>query len=193
MTARLLAAALAALSVTAANATSQTIGFEALGFTTLGSTSTYAGLSWSGAWGDSSWVVSPASVGIFAGQDAHTGDEFAWSNGGTTLDLAAPGNALFDVNSMWTRGGNGPISFVATGYAGGVAVYSMSFSEGTTYALNTLNFRGIDKLELSNQSTNLLLDDISVSSPSVVPEPGSLGMLFAGLTALAVTARRRKI
>jgi len=193
MTARLLAAALAALSVTAAHATSQTIGFEGLGWTSLGSSSSYAGLSWTGAWGDNSWIVTPANDGIFVGQDAHSGSEYAWSNGGTTLDLATPGNTRFDVNSLWTRGGNAPISFVATGYANGVAVYTMDFSEGTTYTLNMLGFRGIDKLELSNQSTNLLLDDIDVSSPSAVPEPGSLGMLLAGVTAIAVTVRRRKV
>jgi hypothetical protein len=191
MNARLLAVAVAALTATAANASSQTIGFEGLGFTEL--TSTYQGLSWTGAWGTTSWVVSPADIGIFAGQDAHAGTEYAWSNGGTTLDLTEADGSKFNLDSMWTRGGNGGISFVATGYANGVAVYSQSISEGTSYTLNTLNFNGIDKLELSDQTTNLLLDDITISTPSAVPEPGSMGMLLAGLSALGVMARRRKI
>ena len=191
MNARLLAVALAALTATAANATSQTIGFEGLGFTEI--TSTYEGLSWTGGAGANSWVVSPSSFGIFSGQDAHTGTEYAWSNGGTTLDLTEANGAKFDLDSMWTRGGGNGISFVATGYANGVEVYSQSISEGASYTLNTLNFDGIDKLELSNQTTNLLLDDITVSTPSAVPEPGSLAMLFAGLGAIGVIARRRKI
>jgi hypothetical protein len=188
---RLLAVALAALTATAANAASQTIGFEGLGFIEIGST--YEGMTWTGAWGSNSWVVSPDNFGIFTGQDAHTGSEYAWSNGGTTLDLMAADGAKFNLDSMWTRGGNGSISFVATGYANGVAVYSQSFNEGTSYTLNTLSFNGIDKLELSNQTTNLLLDDITISTPSVVPEPASLAMLLAGLAALGATARRRKI
>ena len=127
MNARLLAVALAALTATAANASSQTIGFEGLGFTELNST--YEGLSWTGGNGANSWVVSPSNSGIFSGQEAHTGTEYAWSNGGTTLDLMEANGAKFNLDSMWTRGGNSGISFVATGYANGVEVYSQSIRD----------------------------------------------------------------
>jgi hypothetical protein len=202
MHARILIAALAAL---ACSAQAATIGFE--GFTGSQAISNYDGFVWSGGRGSDSWVVSNSAANIFKGKTAHSGSDYVWNNGGTSLQLEAASGGTFDFDSMWSRSGNGSISFTVEGFLDGREVYSKSIHQGAGYALDIFDFNGIDKLVLSATTPNLLIDDISatlvVASPAPAPaappgtstvmEPGAPALLVAGLGLLAVVGRRRKL
>ncbi len=190
MLARLVAGALVALSLSA-HATTTTIGFEDAGgnvFPVAG----YQGFNWSGGYGANSWVVYPGSAPVFGGQETHSGNYFAWSNGGTDLVLSSADGKAFSFDSVWARGGFDNQTLVATGSLNGTQLYSQTFSLGMTYGLETFNFQGIDTLTLST-GRNTLYDDITVTRASAVPEPVTPALLLAGLGLVGLVARRRRI
>ncbi len=146
----------------------------------------YHGFEWSGAWGTNSWVFAEAGAGVFTGTNAHSGNNFAWSNGGADLSLSG---TSFDFNSMWARGGWSAFGFDAHGFKNGVEVYTKHLDVSMDYSLLTLDFKGVDRVVFDHQGTNLLIDDITVNA---VPEPQTYALLLAGLAAIGFTARRRK-
>lgn len=197
MLARLAATALAALALSA-HAASTTIGFEDVDTSMIPVAflpGGYQGYDFDGGFGPNTWIVSPSWFPLYSGDEAHSGDNFAWGSGGDGIDMTVTrdGGGTFDFLSLWARGDNpAGLSMTATGYRAGAVVYSQSFVEGLSYSQATLGFLGIDKLTLSMGDGNLLLDDLVVSQPSAVPEPITPALLLAGLGLVGLMARRRR-
>src|SRR5947209_6986590 len=144
MTFRKLLALMAVLSMTASAAGASVIGFEdfyfdpsdsqAFAFPPAG----YAGFDWGGGQSESSWVVSPDTSEWFGGPQAYAGNNFAWSDGGTSLDLQRDGGGTFNFTSFegkfFTPSGiTGDIE--ANGYLGGILIYSVIIPITDQYSL----------------------------------------------------------
>ncbi|NRR28928.1 hypothetical protein HSX11_01905 [Oxalobacteraceae bacterium] len=143
------------------------------------------GLTWGGDWGNRSWIAT-ANVQYFPNAVAHSGKQFAYSNGSSDVKLS--GNP-FTLNSLWTRTLVGTYDLVATGYLNGIATQSKTFHINTTFQEINLNFVGIDTVWLETSiKTNTIYDDINISA---VPEPEQGAMFMAGLAAIAFAAKRK--
>jgi len=188
------AAVLAVLAACAASAQATVINFDDVStpgcctFPYAG----YAGFNWSGGSGANSWVVADAASNVFTpGPDAHSGSNYAWSNGGTSLDLTRNGGGTFDFSSMWARGGWASSGYTVTGYLDGAVVGSQHVAVTQDYAFASFDLVGIDDLTIVGDGGNLLIDDMSVSTTAAVPEPSEIALMLAGLGGLATLARRR--
>lgn len=154
----------------------------------------YHGYTWSGGRGDAnSWAVSQPVAGNFAGTQTHSGNNFAWANGATSLQLTATAGGMFDVVSFWGRNGSGTNAIFAHGFRSGVETFTQTVGVGSTYALMTLNFNAIDRFLIDPQTSvagipNLLVDDLTIS---VVPEPATLTLWALGLAGVGLAPRRR--
>ncbi len=161
----------------------------------------YQGLDWSGGHGATSWNVSPNdATGWYGGTKqpySHSGNNFAWSNSGTNLEITAHGGGNFDLTGFWIR--TWPSvnpNVTAHGYLNGSELFTQTFSASDTYAQITTNFAAIDRFTLTVPSpVNLLIDDITVKNiTSSTPAPGSLMTLMLGAVpgAYALLRRRRQ-
>lgn len=148
----------------------------------------YNGFSWLGAEGTGSWInnaITENSTG------AHSGHNYAWSNGGSHLELS---DGLFDVNSMWlrTRLDISSRDIWFSGSLGGTELYTHNQTITNQWSLITLNFDGIDKLNFnSSPVANIFVDDINFSR-NAVPEPSTFALLGIGGIALVGYGWRRK-
>ncbi len=154
----------------------------------------YAGFAWSGGEGAISWVVGEQNATPdFPGAKAHSGSNYAWSNGGTSLSLRAAGGGTFDLASLWARGGYGDMVYNITAFRGGVAVASDTVDATTDDACEFLGFEDVDAVTLTGSGGNLLIDDIDTGrATGAVPEPAGAVLMLAGLGAIGVAGRRRR-
>jgi hypothetical protein len=179
-----------------APASATVIGFEDLdaGNLFISVPPGYQGLTWSnggqvGMLGEFAWVISPESSHIFSGTQAHSGTNFAWSNGGS--DLSSSGGT-FSVDSLWARIGN---AFVTTGSAtvhgfnGSTEIFAQQLELTDAYQLFVLNFIGITSWTLTNPTSNVLIDDISISN---TPIPAALPLFGTGLGLMGLMGWWRK-
>lgn len=152
----------------------------------------YKGFQWTGGFGTGSWILATPSDGA-DGFSARSGTNYIWNNGGTSLTMS---DGLFDFNSMWVRSGQLAGTGTAHGFLNGVEIFSQQFAVGTSYSHVALNFMGIDEIRIDQTRFTLVIDDISVNTPSVsaTPEPSSLAS--TGTAALMLGGgwvwRRRK-
>jgi hypothetical protein len=188
------------LGVAFGQARAATIGFEEIPMTHTGTPGyDYAylqyqyGLNWDGGVQEISWVVSQDSGVWFPGQQAHSGNNFAWSNGGTNLAISG---IAFTLTEFWARTANitNDISLTVTGYNGGVAVDSQSFTIGSTYRLISLSLGSVDAITFAPSSlANVLFDDLVFTALTpAIPEPQIYALLLAGLGFIGVAARRKR-
>ena len=148
----------------------------------------YQGFNWSGSSGAHSWVISKSPDNWFSGDQAHSGQNFAWSN--NAADLTMSGSA-FNLDSLWGRNSNNHGKVTVHGFFRGAEIATQTLKFTDEYQQFNLNLKGIDQVTFSNKHGNILLDDISVSAISAVPEPETYAMLLAGLGMLGFMARRR--
>jgi hypothetical protein len=187
------AAVLAVLAACAASAHASVINFDDLsnpGCCTFPSAG-YGGFDWSGGSGANSWVVAEVDTHVFSGTNAHSGSNFAWSNGGTSLDLTRDGGGTFDFTSMWARTGWLSSGYTVTGYLDGAVVGSQHVAVTQDYAFASFDLVGVDDVTIVGDGGNLLIDDINVGTTAAVPEPSEIALMLAGLGGLAAQARRR--
>lgn len=191
----LAASAILSLSALSTQAQATTIDFDdlatPLGGGTIGYLSTAYGLTWTGIYDDYSVVISPNTSSVFGGGDtAHSGINFAWSNGST--EFAIIGTA-FTFNSIWIRTPWATAPLEVKGFKDGVEIYSVSTTATGTYQHLVFDFVDIDKVTFSGENSgNLLFDDVVVNEVPAVPEPETYGMLLAGLGILGIAARRKR-
>ena len=135
-------------------------------------------------------MIGEISANVFSGTQAHSGNNYAWSNGLDDLSISSPGS--FDFNSMWARGGpDFDLTMTAHGFNGVTEIYTQSFVVSENYQQYNFNFTGITSVNITNGVGNILIDDIVVNM-SPVPEPETYAMLLAGLGFLGAATRRRK-
>lgn len=187
-------AILATLAAIGASAHATVINFDELSIPPCCSypTQGYEGFNWAGGGSTFSWVLSTTDNVRFPGSAAHSGKNFAWSNGTSSLDLTLQSGGEFDFNSMWTRSGYNYMKVTVTGYANNAIVGTTTYDSTTDYSFETFDFKGIDDLQITTEYGNLLIDDMNVTtSATAVPEPTNIAMFLAGLGLTAALVRRR--
>lgn len=187
------AAVMAVLAACAASAQASVINFDDIsnpGCCTFPAAG-YAGFDWNGGMGTQSWVFADAGSTVFSGTNAHSGSNFAWSNGGTSLDLTRDGGGTFDFTSMWARTGWTSSGYTVTGWLNGAVVGSQHVATTQDYAFASFDLVGVDDVTIVGDGGNLLVDDMTVSTTAAVPEPSEIALMLAGLGGLAAVARRR--
>jgi len=164
------------------HASAEYINFDDLTFSSGDDTLHLDGTSYAGfSWGpgpfipyNTAWVVD--SRPIF-GVSAHSGDNYAWSNGGADLQISS--TSLFDFNTMWGGMSIGGLEELnrygfqaeAEGYRDGELIYETSFlpTSPTTWESFDFNFFGVDEVIIKTWGRNIYLDDIDIDSPVTEP------------------------
>jgi len=172
-------------------------GGNPLAFSTL--SSGYKGFNWSGGSGNQySWIVSPSDATSWYGGSQppfpHSGNNFAWNNGGTYLELTLHGGGTFNLTDFWIRSWpSTTFDVTAKGYLNGTELFTQSFVTTSSYSQIATNFSNIDRFTITPQSSSsLLVDDISVSNISPAPEPESIAMIITGIGMVGAAASRRR-
>ena len=115
-------------------------------------------------------LFGPDLTGPTSGQSLDTSDVFAGANNGTTLGAGTTlgiGHLLFDVSAL-----------------AGTGAFAVSLSAPFT-SVSDINANTIPIDSLS-------AGKITIEGPSEIPEPGTMGILLAGVAAIAGARRLRK-
>ena len=160
----------------------------------------YQGFDWGGGYGADSWVISPNDATGWCGGTkqpySHSGNNFAWNNGGTDLELTVHGGGTFDLTSFWIRSWPGVnFNVTAHAYLNGSEVSTQTFTTSDIYSQITSNFAHIDRFTISPQiASSLIIDDISVANVSTpaVPEPEEWAMMIVGIPLVGWQIRRKQ-
>jgi hypothetical protein len=148
------------------------LDFEDLGGSFTFVPTSYQGFTWSGAFGSNSWVVGLESDNTFSGTEAHSQNHYTWSNGGGDLSISG---GPFTFNSLWARDASPSGTAIAHGFLGSTELFTQTLTMTDSYQLFTLNFIGIDSWTLTDQTSNTLIDDITLNdSVAAVPEASSM-------------------
>ena len=155
--------------------------------------SVYDGFTWSGVGGDTaSWIVTSTTVSNyfpgFTGVAAHSGTTYAWSNANNILIMSSAGS--FNLDSLWARSAQFGNSAVLHGFIGSSEIYTETLNLTNSYQLFALNFVGITSWSVTDHGTNILIDDITVTT--AVPEPSTWAMMIVGFAGVGFMAYRRK-
>jgi hypothetical protein len=81
--------------------------------------------------------------------------------------------------------------FGTAGFLGNVSVIGPGIVNSTT-TLSFASFGQIQRLEFSTNTDGIGWDDLSYSTPTVVPEPRSLAMMIVGMGGLVLGSRRKR-
>lgn len=126
-----------------------------------------------------------------------SGPQVGTISNGTSISIT--GGGLFDLESAYI-GMSHPIHdpalywVIANGYANGSLLYSMRLSPGQTASLVDFDWKGIDRLAFDTRigTGYVIIDDISLSTPSPVPAPPAFILMLTGLGILGLTKRFHK-
>jgi len=143
----------------------------------------YEGFSWLGGDGESSWVNNVAAP--IDSDGAHSGTNYAWSNGGVQLDMS---DGVFDLASLWARNRADIALQTRTfeGWLDGSLLFTHTQDVSNFWGQVSLNWTGINNFSILS-GHNILIDDLAVN----VPEPGTLALFGIGLFGMGL-ARRKK-
>ncbi len=170
---------------------------------------TYKGFQWGGAFGQSSWILGNTTLPPGSTDNsyppAHSGIQYVYSNGGNALTLS---DGTFDFNGMWAKAAvDSAHTMDVTVHAfrkdatnteievGSTTIHVTSAYTQFAFSPNLPIFTNIDKITFDSYSSNLIIDDITVTTPNTAatPEPASLTLAAIGALGLAgYRLRQRK-
>ena len=159
----------------------------------------YMGFNWAGGSGYyNGWVVSPRVWGWAGGNlTPPSGKNYVFSSGSDSLTLFAADGQSFDIVGFSARLGVLNGTSLISGFRDGKQVFAQNFYSTTAFQRYDFNFSNIDRLTITKNPSNILLDDLEVSlhgAASEVPEPDTALLFGLGLIAgLSACNRRRAV
>lgn len=158
---------------------------------TLSKYNPYDGLSWT-----NSWFLGDTAVNGYSNA-AHSGTQFV-SNGFGVNNLGISSATAFNLDGAWfaTPATNGSkatwINITAYDAANQLIGSTGNIAINGTYSWVQAGFSNVSRLTITRDKGWFVMDDLSLSAVSPVPEPGSAVLLAAGLLMTGFAAHGRK-